>query len=151
MTSSTSFSKTTHIAAPPDIVWNVMVDVERWPEWTPSIKTVRKLDAGPLKVGSRARIKQPKLLPAVWTVTRFNAGHSFTWVSGVPGLHTVGYHAIKPAGDGCEVTLVVLFEGMFAGIAARVFRKLNEEYLQMEANGLKRHCETGGRAVGDAR
>ncbi len=78
---------------------------------------------------------------AVWTVTRLDAGRSFTWRSGTPGLHVIGYHAVKPAGKGSEVTLVVLFEGIFAGIAGRLFRKLNETYLDMETSGLKRRCE----------
>ena len=118
-----------------------MTDVERWPDWTASITTLKRLDNGPFDVGSRARIRQPKLLPAVWTVTRLDAGRSFTWRSGTPGLHVIGYHAVKPAGKGSEVTLVVLFEGIFAGIAGRLFRKLNETYLDMETSGLKRRCE----------
>ena len=136
-----SFTKTIQIDAAPDLVWKVMTDVERWPDWTASITTLKRLDNGPFDVGSCARIKQPKLLPAVWTVTRLDAGRSFTWRSGTPGLHVIGYHAVKPAGNGSEVTLVVLFEGIFAGIAGLLFRKLNETYLEMETSGLKRRCE----------
>ena len=31
---------TIHIEAPPAIVWAVTVDVERWPEWTPTVESV---------------------------------------------------------------------------------------------------------------
>jgi hypothetical protein len=62
-------------------------------------------------------------------------------MSGMPGFRAIGYHAVKPGDNGSDVTLVVLFEGIFAGIAGRLLRKLNEEYLEMEATGLKSRCE----------
>jgi uncharacterized membrane protein len=136
-----TFTKSIHIDAPPETVWKVMTDVERWPDWTRSITTLKRLDKGPFAVGSRARVKQPKLLPAVWTVTRLDAGRSFTWMSGMPGFRAIGYHAVKPGFNGSEITLVVLFEGIFGGIAGRFLGKLNEEYLEMEATGLKACCE----------
>jgi hypothetical protein len=140
-----SFTKSIHIAASPELVWNVMTDVEHWPDWTRSISSLQRLDNGPFAVGSRARVKQPRLLPAVWTVTRLDAGRSFTWMSGMPGFRAIGYHAVKPGVDGSDVTLVVLFEGIFGGIAGRFLRKLNEEYLEMEAAGLKQRCESASR------
>ncbi|MSU59740.1 MAG: hypothetical protein EXS35_16495 [Pedosphaera sp.] len=37
----TSFSITVDISAQPQIVWAVMADVERWPEWTPSVGAIK--------------------------------------------------------------------------------------------------------------
>ena len=54
-----------------------MSDVERWPQWTESVTSVQRLEPGPLAMGSRARIKQPRLLRATWQVTAIEAGRSF--------------------------------------------------------------------------
>jgi hypothetical protein len=118
-----------------------MTDVERWPEWTSSVTSLQRLDTGRFATGSRARIKQPRLAAAVWTVTEVRPGHSFTWVSRVPGLRTIGYHGVTAAGSGSEASLEVRFEGIFAGIAALLFGKLTEECLEKESKGLKHRCE----------
>jgi hypothetical protein len=61
------------------------------------VTSVERLDQGPLSVGSRARIKQPRLPAAVWEV----AGHSFTWMARGPGVITTGSHVVTaPAGGG---------------------------------------------------
>jgi len=86
-------------------------------------------------------VYQPKLLPADWTVTELLPGRGFTWVSQMPGVRVIGRHVIEPIQQGSRVTLSIEFEGLFAGLADRVFRKLNERYVGMEANGLKRRCE----------
>jgi uncharacterized membrane protein len=141
--SGRTFSTTVQIAAPCERVWQVMIDVEHWAEWTPSVTSVKRLDAGPLAIGSRARILQPSLRPAVWRVTDIQVGRMFTWVSGGSLLRVTGRHIVESVERGSRVTLSVQFEGFFGWLAARVFRKLNERYLDMEATGLKRRCEAG--------
>jgi len=136
----TDFSRTVEIPAPPALVWLVMADVERWPEWTPSVSRVKRLSFGPLQVGSRARIHQPKFPPAWWRVTELNPGAGFTWVSRAPGVRVVAGHRIEPAATGCRVTLSVRYEGWFGPWLARWTRDLNECYLGLEANGLKARC-----------
>lgn len=60
----THFSITVESQAPPDRVWAVLRDTERWPEWTATVTSLQQADRGPLAVGRRARIRQPKLPPA---------------------------------------------------------------------------------------
>jgi len=136
----TQFSTTVEIPAPPPLVWPVLAAVERWPEWTASISRVKMLSSGPLQVGSRVRIHQPKLPPAFWRVTELDPGASFTWVSRAPGLRVTARHTVAAAGNGSCVTLSIHYEGLLGGLMARRVGNLNEDYLALEANGLKARC-----------
>ena len=49
----THFSIAVEIQAPPDRVWAVLRDIERWPEWTPAVTSNQRVDRGPLALGSR--------------------------------------------------------------------------------------------------
>ena len=128
------------IAAPQPLVWSVMADVERWPEWTASISRVIRLSRGPLQVGSRLRIHQPKFPPAFWRVTELNPGAEFTWVSGAPGLRVTARHAAEASVIGSRVTLSIRYEGLLGALLARWTSDLNGRYLAMEATGLKARC-----------
>ncbi|HEU5155001.1 MAG TPA: SRPBCC family protein, partial [Gemmatimonadales bacterium] len=88
----TVFSNAVEIAAPPERVWTVLADLERWPEWTQSVTSIELLQPGPLAVGTTVRVSQPKLKPAVWEVTEVKTGRSFTWVTRQPGFLVTGLH-----------------------------------------------------------
>jgi uncharacterized protein YndB with AHSA1/START domain len=135
------FTRSIVIAAPPARVFDVMQDVERWHEWTPSITGIRRLGGGPFGVGSRAVVRQPKFPPALWTVTDLQPGRSFTWVSRAPGLRVTGRHVAEPDGAGTRATVGIDIEGLFAGPWARLTRAITERYLDFEAQGLKARCE----------
>jgi uncharacterized membrane protein len=130
------------INAPPHCVWAVMRDIERWPEWTPTVRKVRRLDRGPLAVGSRALIWQPKLPPARWKVTELDdARRSFTWETWSPGMRLQARHSVEDTGNTSRATLSVEFSGLLGPLFARVTRSLNNRYLSLEARGLKERSE----------
>lgn len=131
-----------HVDAPPAAAWAVISDVERWPEWTESITSLQLLDAGELRMGSRARIKQPSVPAVVWQVHEYEPGRYFAWRTG--GLMpTVGRHRVEPDGDGSMVTLSVEQSGIFSVLAGWWLKGINNKYLDMEMNGLKRRVEGG--------
>ena len=135
------FSISVLIAAPPGIVWDVMSDAERWHEWTPSVRSIRLLDSPPLRVGSRALIRQPKFPPAVWTVTSLDPGRGFTWKSGAPGVWVYARHSVEPVPEGTRATLTLHYEGGLARLIGRLTQGITNRYLNYEAEGLKRRSE----------
>ena len=130
------------VAASPDRVWGVLVDVERWPEWTDSVSSVRLLDAGPLAVGSRVEVSQPRIPTGTYTVTAVEPGTAFTWEQRQPGSTVSARHECAPLPDGgTRVELRVVMSGAVGGFVGRLYRKLTERYLAMEAAGLKARAE----------
>jgi ligand-binding SRPBCC domain-containing protein len=137
----TEFKISTQILSPPERVWAVMRDVVRWREWTPTVKSIRILKGDPLVVGSRLLIRQPKLPPAVWKIVQLEEGTGFESVTGTPLVRVTARHSLRAETGGTVVTLSIRFSGLLAVPVARLTRRLNEEYLALEANGLKKKCE----------
>jgi carbon monoxide dehydrogenase subunit G len=137
------YTITTDVDAPPEVVFAVLTDLERWHEWTPTVTRVERLGgaAAPLALGDRIRIVQPKVPPAEWTVTALEAGRGFRILSRSPGATVEANHWVEPLGDGSRVTLSVTFGGFLGRIIGRVMRSLNERYIAQEAAGLKRRSE----------
>ena len=135
------FTTTIDIAAAPAAVWRVLADVERWHEWTASIRRIERLDTAAIGVGSRVRIEQPRLRAAVWTVTDWRPELGFSWVSRNPGVVAGADHSIEPTAGGCRVTLTVHFGGLLGSIVGALAKRLTNEYLALEAAGLKRESE----------
>ncbi|CAI9415922.1 SRPBCC family protein [Nocardioides sp. T2.26MG-1] len=130
------FTTSRHVDASPDRVWEVLVDVARWPEWTPTIDSVHRLDDGPFAVGSRAEVRQPRLPKATWEVTELVAGRRFTWEASGPGMRTIGRHEVVADGTGSTVTLGIEQAGPMGAVAALVWRRLTQRYIELEALSL---------------
>jgi uncharacterized protein YndB with AHSA1/START domain len=135
------FSTSVDITASAPLVWRVLADVDQWADWTGSIRRIERLDALPLKVGSRVRIEQPKMRSAVWTVTEWEPTVGFGWVSKGPGFLVTASHAIEPTANGSKVTLNVHFDGPLASVVGALASRLTCRYLGLEAAGLKARCE----------
>lgn len=129
------------VQASAEEVWAVLTDVTRWPEWTPSVQSIELLTGPVSGVGSKARIHQPKLRPAVWTVTTWEAGRRFRWTATSPGVAVMADHVITKTPSGCTVTLGLRVTGVLGTVIGLIGRRLAFRYLQMEAAGLKARCE----------
>ena len=141
------------IEAPIEVVWSVFTDVERWPTWASSFTSVELID-GPMRLGARARIRQPRLPTVVWEVTKWEPGRSWTWVTTAPGARTEASHVITVSGGATVAEQSITSSGPIGRLAAFLLRSLTRRYLAIEAAGLKRQSEkvaAASRAVTPAR
>jgi len=126
-------------------VWEVLTDIEHWPEWTSSITSVTRIDSGALAIGSKARIKQPIFGTLTWTVTDFTPLRSFTWEAKTPGITVVaGHHLDSPDGKIVSLTLTVEQRGPIGRLVAPLAEKSARRFVQLEAEGHKRRAEMPG-------
>jgi len=135
------YSVNVQIDAPPREVWAVMSDVERWHEWTPTVISVRRTNAGPFRIGARARIHQPRLPPADWVVTALEDGRAFEWESRAPGVRVLARHRVDPLPSGSRVTLSIQYSGLLGDLLGRLIAGISRRYIALEADGLKRRAE----------
>lgn len=143
--------RTVDVAAPPETVWAVMTDVERWPEWTGSVRRAAILDGADFGPGCRVRLRQPGFAPAVWQVTGFDPPRSFTWESRSLGTRAVGSHRVAANGRGSTVTLAVELEGWLIRVLAPWIASVSRRFVEMEALGLQRRCESAAAAARPSR
>jgi carbon monoxide dehydrogenase subunit G len=137
-----------HIDAPPEAVWATLIDVARWPEWTPTARRLERLDSGPFAVGSRARIWLMGGMgrPSTWEATELSPGRSFAWRTGMPGVTMTATHDVEAAaGAGgataAQLTLRIIMEGPLASVMSPWLGRVSRRNIRTEAAELKRRCE----------
>ncbi|MDN5796795.1 MAG: SRPBCC family protein [Intrasporangium sp.] len=128
--------RTTALTA--DVLWEVLSDLRRWPDWLPTVDAARPVDpdhtAGP---GACYVIDQPGLPRATWTVTDWRAGAGFTWESRRPGILTTGTHELVPIDDGTTIRLGVTWSGLLAAPVGWVYGSRTRDYVTREAAALE--------------
>lgn len=125
-----------------DAVWQVLADVEHWHDWTPTVVEVKALSNGGLKVGSRYRVVQPKLRPAIYEVTECVPNEAFTWVQRLPGGTMTAEHRLSSHDGATEVELSFSSKGLLANIVGKMFSKMISDYVATEAKCLKSRCDS---------
>lgn len=94
------------VAAPTARIWDLLVDLDAWPNWGPTVTAARLDDGGRrLTAGARGAVRTPVGLWMPFEVTELSerAGESlWSWsVAGVPSTT----HRVREQGDGCVVEL----------------------------------------------
>lgn len=87
--------------------------------------SVERLQQGELGVGSSARVTQPKLKTAVYTVSECEPGRSFVWEMKTTGVKVRALHYVEDRGEGrARMVLGVEQTGALSGLIPMFYGKL---------------------------
>ena len=129
------------IDAPIEDVWALTIDVEAMPSLSETFISVQRLDAGPLKVGSRTVVEQPGLGKRTWTVSEMDPPHRFAWTTRLLGSRMTGIHELEAAGTGCRNRLAIEITGWTSPLLGALIKKQIAKAIAIENSGLKRTAE----------
>ena len=137
------FETSIEINAPQQRVWDVLSDIEAWPERIETVDAVELLTPAPLTRGSRVRLAQPKLPEGIWDVTAWDAPSYFEWSQKAGGATSVAGHRVEALGEGrSRLTLTLDMRGLLIPVMMLFYKGLTNRYMSLEAEGMKRAAET---------
>lgn len=137
------FERSIDIDASQQRVWDVLSDLEAWPRHIETVDLVELLTPPPLAVGSRVRLKQPKLPEGTWDVTVWDAPTFFEYRQKSGGMTTVAGHRVEARGDDrSRLTLNLDMRGLLIPVVALFSKGMVNRYMTMEAEGIKRAAES---------
>ena len=92
------------IDAPASAAWDVLTDLDRWPEWSPSVRRA-ELDGGRFEAGATGSVTTIVGLTLRFEITTFEDSRSWAWnVSGIGATD----HRVTEHGSGrCRVSFGV--------------------------------------------
>lgn len=110
------------IDAPLEVVWDLLVSVQHWPRWGPSVRGV-ELDTARIAAGSRGTVITRGGLRLRFEISSFEADRSWSWrVAGVPATD----HRVQADGDGTIVGFgVPVAVAPYAVVCAVALRRLD--------------------------
>jgi uncharacterized membrane protein len=84
-----------------DKVWDILVDFERWPDWTRSVSKVRRRNHNRgIGADTFVWLSQPGLPTVRWAVTTSLADRTLRWGSRTIGIWRRRHHELRDLGDG---------------------------------------------------
>ena len=104
------------VAAPREIVWDVLTDLASWPSWNRDVKSVSV--SGPLAPGTVFRWKTgPGTITS--TLQQVEPTHRIAWTGSTLGIKAIHVHRLE---DG-STTTVVTSEESWDGLLVKLLRR----------------------------
>ena len=137
------FEQSIDIDAVQERVWDVLTDLEAWPQRIETVDAVELLTPAPVGQGSRVRLKQPKLPEGIWDVTAWEAPSFFEWRQKTSGVTSVAGHRVQALEEGrSRLTLTLEMRGLLVPVVGLFYKDLTNRYMTLEAAGMKRAAES---------
>jgi hypothetical protein len=123
-------------------VWEVLSDLQAWPQRIETVDVVELLTPAPVGEGTRVRLKQPKLPEGTWQVTVWDAPSYFEFRQKSGGVTNVAGHRVEALEEGrSRLTLTLDMRGLLVPVVAVFYKGLTNHYMTVEAQGMKRAAE----------
>lgn len=114
-----------YIAAPPSVVWNVLIDLDVWPQWGPTVSAAwldpphTRLDLNVTGI-----VRTAFGLAAPFVITEFEPGRHWAWqVAGVPATH----HRVEPSGSYARASMAVPWWAVgYLSVCAIALRRIDD-------------------------
>ena len=138
MDAPVSSKREVKIAAPPEVVWDVLTGFEQWPDWNPDVKSMSF--EGPVAPGSEFRWKAgPGMI--VSTLEEVDRPRYIRWRGRTMSIKAVHEWHFERSNGGTRVET----EESFSGFLARLFRGSLQKQLDSSTESglehLKRESE----------
>ena len=138
------FEQSVDVDAPQQRVWEVLSDLEAWPDRIETVDLVELLTPAPIGQGSRVRLKQPKLPEGIWEITVWDAPSYFEYRQKSGGVTTVAGHRVDALEEGrSRLSLTLDMRGLLVAVVGVFYKDLTNRYMNLEAQGMKRAAESG--------
>ena len=126
------------IEADPDIVWDILTDIESWPKWNPDVKmaTLR----GELKAGTQFDWRSgPGKITSV--LQNVEPPHLIAWTGKMMGINAIDVFKLNPVNSKTEVVEEESWEGLISRVMRGRMQKILEESLKAGLKSLKAEAE----------
>jgi hypothetical protein len=126
------------IAAPPEVVWDVLTRFEDWPDWNPVVKSMSV--SGPLEPGVEFRWKAgPGTI--VSTLEQVEPPRQIRWRGRTMSIKANHEWRLEPRGAGTHLETEESFSGLLARLFRRPTQKMLDKSLSEGLEHLKREAE----------
>ena len=92
------------IDAPTEMVWHLITEFDRWPEWGPTVRRV-EADARHVAVGVTGRVQTPVGMWLPFEITTVVPGRAWDWK--VAGIAATGHRLDRTGASSCRLEFSV--------------------------------------------
>lgn len=126
------------VAAAPEVAWNVLTAIGRWPSWNPAVKSI-SFEEG-IGEGSEFRWKAgPGTITS--TIQDVDPPRRIVWTGSTFRIRAIHVHTFEPRAGGTLVRTEESYDGLVARLFHRRLQKTLDTALDNELQHLKAEAE----------